>query len=66
MTTLVTGGTGLVGSRLLRHFVNTGLKCRALVRSGKEIPAGVDRVEGDLFDAAVLKKAVDGVSDTGR
>jgi Nucleoside-diphosphate-sugar epimerases len=62
MTTLVTGGTGLVGSRLLRHFVNAGLDCRALVRSGKQIPAGVDRVEGDLFDAAILQKAVEGVS----
>ena len=62
MTMLVTGGTGLVGSRLLRYFVNAGLKCRALVRFGKEVPAGVDRIDGDLFDAAVLKKAVEGVS----
>jgi nucleoside-diphosphate-sugar epimerase len=42
--------------------VEAGLECRALVRSGKDVPAGVDRVEGDLFDAAVLKKAVEGVS----
>lgn len=62
MTTLVTGGTGLVGSRLLRHFVNAGLECRALVRSGKQIPAGADRAEGDLFDAAALQKALEGVS----
>lgn len=62
MKTLVTGGAGLVGSRLLRHFVNAGLECRALVRSGKEIPAEVDRIEGDLFDAAALKKAIEGVS----
>lgn len=62
MTTLVTGGTGLVGSRLLRHFVHAGLECRALVRSGKQIPAGVDRAEGDLFDTAALQRAVEGVS----
>jgi UDP-glucose 4-epimerase len=62
MTILVTGGTGLVGSRLLRHFVNAGLECRALVRSPKDIAAGVDRVQGDLFDAAALKKAVEGAS----
>jgi len=62
MRTLVTGGTGLVGSRLLRHLVNVGLECRALVRSGKEVPAGVDRVKGDLFDAASLKNAVEGIS----
>lgn len=62
MTTLVTGGTGLVGSRLLRHFVNAGLECRAIVRSGKQIPAGVERAEGDLFDAAALQNAAEGVS----
>ncbi len=62
MTTLVTGGTGLVGSRLLRHLVGAGIECRALVRQGKEVPAGVLRVEGDLFDATALRKAVEGVS----
>jgi UDP-glucose 4-epimerase len=62
MTTLVTGGTGLVGSRLLRHFVNAGVNGRALVRSGKMVPEGVTRVEGDLFDPAALKLAVEGVS----
>jgi len=62
MTTLVTGGAGLVGSRLLRHFVDAGLESRALVRSGKAVPAGVERIEGDLFDAPALKKAVEGVS----
>lgn len=34
MTILVTGGTGLVGSRLLRRFVDAGVDCRALVRPG--------------------------------
>lgn len=62
MTTLVTGGTGLVGSRLLRHMVDAGLECRALVRPGKGTPAGVTPIEGDLFDASVLKKAIEGVS----
>ena len=62
MIVLVTGGTGLVGSRLLRRFVDAGVNCRALVRSGKELPAGVTRVEGDLLDAGSLKQAVDGVS----
>jgi UDP-glucose 4-epimerase len=62
MTILVTGGTGLVGSRLLRSFVNTGVDCRALVRPGKEVPAGTTRVEGDLLDADSLQQAVEGVS----
>ena len=62
MTILVTGGTGLVGSRLLRRFVDAGVDCRALVRPGKEVFAGATPVEGDLFDTDSLKQAVDGVS----
>ncbi len=62
MTTLITGGTGLVGSRLLQHLVKAGVECRALVRPGKAIPDGVEAVEGDLFNTAALQKAVEGVS----
>jgi nucleoside-diphosphate-sugar epimerase len=62
MTILVTGGTGLVGSRLLRRFVDAGVACRALVRPGKEIPDGATRVEGDLLDADSLQPAVEGVA----
>jgi nucleoside-diphosphate-sugar epimerase len=62
MTILVTGGTGLVGSRLLRQFVDGGVDCRALVRQGREVPAGSTPVEGDLLDADTLKQAVEDVS----
>ena len=62
MGILVTGGTGLVGSRLLRRYVDAGVDCRALVRRGKELPAGVSRVEGDLLDVHSLQAAVEGVS----
>lgn len=62
MTILITGGTGLVGTRLLRRLVDAGIDCRAIVRPGKELPAGVTAVEGDLLDPATLPKAVDGVS----
>ena len=62
MTILITGGTGLVGSRLLRRFVDAGVDCRALVRPGKEVPAGATPVEGDLLEADSLKQAVEGVS----
>jgi len=62
MTILVTGGTGLVGSRLLKRLVESGAACRALVRAGKELPAGVVPVDGDILDPLSLAKAVEGVS----
>ena len=62
MTILITGGTGLVGSRLLRRLVDAGIDCRALVRAGKELPQGVTPVEGDLSAPETLNKAVEGVS----
>ena len=61
MGILVTGGTGLIGSRLLRRFVNAGIDCRALVRPGKELPLGAARVDGDLLDPDSLRHAVEGV-----
>lgn len=59
---LVTGGTGLVGERLLRRLSESGMDCRALVRAGKSIPAGLSAVEGDLFDSLSLTEAVQDVS----
>ena len=63
MAVLMTGVTGLVGSRLLPRLVAAGVDCRALVRGGKDVPAGVTSVEGDLLDRATLGQAVEGVSD---
>lgn len=63
MTVLITGVTGLVGARLLPRLVAAGIDCRALVRSGKEVPEGVTPVEGNLFDPSTLTQAVDGISD---
>lgn len=62
MAVLVTGVTGLVGARLLPRLVAAGHACRALVRAGKRVPAGVARVEGELSDRAALERAVEGVS----
>lgn len=55
---LITGVTGLVGARLLPRLQKMGWDCQALVRSGKNIPADVTVVEGDLFDTASLTQAV--------
>ncbi len=62
MTILVTGATGLVGARLLPRLVEPGHDCRALMRGGKEAPAGVTVVEGDLFNPESLEQAVRGVT----
>ena len=62
MTILVTGATGLVGSRLLPRLVEAGVDCRALMRGGKKAPAGVMAVEGDILDPASLVQAMEGVS----
>ncbi|WBU38797.1 NAD-dependent epimerase/dehydratase family protein [Homoserinibacter sp. YIM 151385] len=60
MTILVTGATGLVGTRLIPRLVDAGHDVRALVRAGKTV-SGVDTVEGDLLDPTTLPGAVDGV-----
>lgn len=61
MTVLVTGATGLVGTRLLPRLVEAGIDCRALVRAGKTVPSGVTPVEGDIVDPQSLAAAVEGV-----
>lgn len=57
---LLTGATGLVGSRLLPRLVEDGFECRALVRGGAALPRGVTGVRGDLADPDALATAVDG------
>lgn len=62
MTILITGGTGLVGTRLVPRLVQAGLDCRVIVRPGKELPAGMHPIEGDLLAPDTLSAAVRGVS----
>ena len=58
---LLTGATGLVGSRLLPRLAESGFDCRALAR--RDIDAGPDVtvVRGDLDDPDSLLTAVEGV-----
>ena len=60
-TVLLTGASGLVGSRLLPRLSAAGFECRALVRSDLSLPPGVTAVRGDLGDAGSLRAAVDSV-----
>lgn len=60
-TLLLTGASGLVGSRLLPRLVQDGSNCRAFLRGDLTLPAGATGVRGDLGDPSSLRKAVEGV-----
>ncbi len=60
-TLLLTGASGLVGSRLLPRLVQDGANCRALLRGDLTLPEGAAGVRGDLGDPSSLRKAVEGV-----
>lgn len=62
---LVTGGTGFVGSHLIKRMRQEGLPVRAIVRDPDKARAlnnlGVDVVKGDVSDTDSLEKATIGV-----
>lgn len=66
--TLVTGGTGFLGSYILQHLIQKGHAVRALRRSPKapawispSIMDQVEWVEGDILDVIALQDAMQGV-----
>lgn len=62
MKILVTGGTGKVGSALLKELVKRNVSVRALVRKADaKLPDGVEAVVGDMLDPVSVGKALDGV-----
>ncbi len=66
MTSLVTGATGFLGSHVARQLAARGERVRVLVRPASQSRAleciPVERVTGDLREAASLVRALDGVS----
>ena len=61
---LLTGATGYVGGRLLRHFEEGGRLVRCLVRQPEKLrapAATTDVVRGDCLDEASLDRALAGI-----
>jgi uncharacterized protein YbjT (DUF2867 family) len=67
MSILVTGGTGTVGSQVVRELLARGQEVQVLTRDAekaKKLPAGVKPVTGDLSKVETVRrvfKGVDGV-----
>src|ERR1700683_3721116 len=62
MKILVTGGTGRIGSGVLRELRKRGADVRVLVRKkGTSLPDGVEVAVGDLLDPVSVQNAMDGV-----
>jgi dihydroflavonol-4-reductase len=61
---LVTGGTGLIGSHLIRELLRTGYRVRTLVRPGSDLRAlaglPVEYAVGDVLELASLTAAAEG------
>ena len=64
MKILVTGGTGKVGSEVIKELIKRNASVRALVRkqeASTKMPKGVEIIQGDLLDPVSVRKALDGV-----
>ncbi|MFF0269713.1 NAD(P)H-binding protein [Kribbella sp. NPDC004536] len=62
MTILITGATGNAGGAVVQSLAAQGIPGRALVRTARELPAGIDPVVGDLNRPDTFVDALAGVS----
>src|SRR5262245_31865944 len=59
----MTGGTGFLGKRMAKRLIEAGHQVRALARPSpipRQMPAGVETVQGDVTDAESLKRGMRG------
>lgn len=63
MSILVTGGTGTVGSAVVKELVSRGADVKVLTRDPGKVRAqkGVAAVQGNLLEPATARRAFDGV-----
>ena len=64
MKILVTGGTGKVGSEVIKALVKRSVSVRALVRkqeASTTMPEGIEVSLGDLLDPIAIRKSLDGI-----
>jgi uncharacterized protein YbjT (DUF2867 family) len=64
MKILVTGGTGKVGSEVVKELAKRSASVRVLIRKqieSRALPEGVEAFLGDLLDPVALDKALEGV-----
>ena len=59
-TVFIIGGTGYIGTRLIRSLLNNGHRVIALVRKGSEnkVPAGCEIVIGDPLEATSFQQHI--------
>lgn len=64
MKVMVLGGTGTVGSNVVRELTSRGVEVRVLTRDpekAKSLPPGVQAVRGDLLDPATVRSVFAGM-----
>ena len=63
MSILVTGGTGTVGSAVVKELAGKGADVRVLTRDAAKLKAakGVTAVQGNLLEPGTVRRAFDGV-----